>query len=179
MRGAPQLAVACGLVALFAAGCAAGGQPAPTAAAIPTAVPSITQPKSVPATRPCSALTPRQLTALKLPASGQSRQSTSGPECEWLNSREHWLTLTMYTGGSLLTLLHHASPTTTRVRIEGYPALETFTDKGSYCMYAVGYRQGKAFEVAMQGGTPDSCTALHTAIADILADAPSATQSPG
>jgi hypothetical protein len=177
MTRAPLLAVPCGLVALMAAGCSAGGHPELTATAMPTAVPSITQPKSLPATRPCSALTGHQLAALALPAPGQSRKSSSGPECEWVNTREHWLTLTMFTGGSLLTLLQRSDPTTTRVRVEGYPALETFTGKGSYCRYAVGYRQGKAFVVAMQGGRPDSCTMLHAAIADILRNAPAVTES--
>lgn len=160
---------ACALAGLLATGCTTSRSSNPP---VPTAVPSIQQPKALPVTRPCSVLTQRQLKKLDLPSGGRERSSSNGPECEWVTRRGHWLTVTMFADGGLLPLLHRSGPSTTRVRIGGYPALETFTNRGAYCRYEVGYASGRAFIVAMRGGRPNSCTALHPAMTDILGNAP-------
>jgi hypothetical protein len=143
--------------------------------ALPT-VPSIGDAKAASGKDPCALLHARQLRNLGLPPGGAAGSGTGGPSCTWNSGGKRALTLTLFDGkDGLTTLLHHSDSSTTRVRIEGYPALETFTDAGAYCRYDVGYAAHRAFTVTMSGGEPDSCVALHQAMHDVLANMPTAT----
>ncbi len=57
-------------------------------------------------------------------------------------------------------LAKRSDPAAARVRLNGYPALETFTRGGAYCRYDVGNAPRQALVATMSGGTPDSCRAL-------------------
>lgn len=164
IRGVRQVG-ACAVLAVVVAGCGGSTQ---AENAIPT-VPSISNAKSVSGVDPCDLLTDEQLATVGLRAQGKPKDSEDGPTCVWKASPDRKITLTMFNGKhGLTTLLHRSGPDTTRVRIEGYPALETFTDEGRYCRYEVGYAEGEAFIVTMTGGKPDSCVALHQVMPAIL-----------
>ena len=69
-------------------------------------------------------------------------------------------------------LAANSEPTTARVRLAGYPALETFTGAGEFCQYDVGVAADQVVMASLQGGTPDSCTALQTVLPAMLATLP-------
>jgi hypothetical protein len=75
-------------------------------------------------------------------------------------------------GGGLAVLAERSEPTTARVRLAGYPALETFTPGGAFCQYDVAVADEQVVMAALEGGTPDSCTALQGLVPEVLADLP-------
>lgn len=83
------------------------------------------------------------------------------------------LTLTLYTGGGgLATLAQNSQPTTARVRLAGYPALETFTERGEFCQYDVAVAADQVVMVSLEDVAPDSCTALQSVVPAVLSNLP-------
>jgi hypothetical protein len=72
----------------------------------------------------------------------------------------------------LQTLASDSDPATARVRIAGYPALETFTRQGKYCRYDLGNAPDQVLVATMTGGTPDSCQALQPILNDVVEGLP-------
>ena len=110
------------------------GRPAP-----PTpAVPAIGAARDASRADPCALLSTTQLAAHGLDGTGTPTAAEEGPHCRWRGTAGE-LDVTLYTGGGgLSTLAANSEPTTTRVRLAGYPALETFTGRGEFCQYDVG-----------------------------------------
>ncbi|MGH3568015.1 MAG: hypothetical protein ACRDRH_18685 [Pseudonocardia sp.] len=93
--------------------------------------------------------------------------------CTWGIGRAPTLTLTLYTnGGGLATLAQNSQPTTTRVRLVGYPTLETFTERGEFCQYDVGVAADQAVMMSLVDTAPDSCTALQAVVPAVLSNLP-------
>ncbi len=154
---------------LLTTGCGGGADVAPP---VPP-VPPIDEAKNARGQDPCALLRSEQLTQFGLPARGQETRVQEGPRCEWRDAGAVSLTVTLYTdGGGLATLARNSEPTTARVRIEGYPALETFTGQGEFCQYDVGVAPDQVVMASMQNGVPDSCTALQSVLPAILANLP-------
>ncbi len=85
------------------------------------------------------------------------------------------LGLTLYTdGGGIATLARNSEPTTRRVRVSGYPALETFTGRGEFCQYDVGIAEAQVVILAMETPAPDSCTTLQTVLPMVVGNLPPA-----
>ncbi|MCA1675918.1 MAG: hypothetical protein LC799_28350, partial [Actinobacteria bacterium] len=83
------------------------------------------------------------------------------------------LTIALFLAPKALdTLAQNSDPTTARVRLAGYPALETFTEQGQYCQYDVGPAPDQVVIGAMSGGMPDSCTALQSVMITALGNLP-------
>ena len=53
-----------------------------------------------------------------------------------------------------------------------YAALETFTGAGEFCQYDVGVASDQVVMASLQGGRPDSCTALQAVLPDVVAALP-------
>ena len=66
------------------------------------------------------------------------------------------------------TIRQPRESTTTRVRLAGYPALETFTARGEFCRYDVGVASDQAIVATMRGGEPDSCSALQDLLTVVI-----------
>lgn len=155
---------ACGL--LLAAGCGGGEPAAPP-------LPAIEDAKDVRGLDPCALLPAEQAAQLDLPAAGVATSAPEGPRCEWRGEQGVSLGLTLYAAaGGLATLAENSQPTTTRVRLAGYPALETFTGEGAFCQYDVGVASDQVVLADLTGADPDSCTALQQVLPAILADLP-------
>jgi uncharacterized protein DUF3558 len=157
-----------------AAGCAqptpqAGPQPAP---APPTdAAPAVPDARDARAADPCALPTSAQLATLGISGSGARVTAPEGPGCAWRGRAE--LGITLYTsGGGIATLARNSEPTTSRVRLAGYPALETFTGKGEFCQYDVAVAATQVVSASLQGGSPDSCTALQAVLPGVVANLP-------
>lgn len=154
---------------LLTTGCGGGANGAPP---VPP-VPAIDNAKDARGQDPCALLSAEQLAAFGLPAPGQGARVQEGARCEWRGVEPVSLTVTLYTdGGGLATLARNSEATTARVRIEGYPALETFTGTGKFCQYDMGVAPNQVVMASMDNGVPDSCTALQSVLPAVLANLP-------
>ena len=143
-----------------------------SAPAVPD-LPPIDAPRDVRGADPCALVDEAALTAAGVAAPGTAGAGTEGPRCEWSGGAGRLLVVTVFTGdGGLGTLAGNSEPTTTRVRLAGYPALETFTGSGEFCQYDIGVADDQALLVALDGGEPDSCTALQALLPPVLARLP-------
>jgi hypothetical protein len=152
-------------VLLVLVGCA-GGAPA---------VPEIENPREARAADPCALMDAAALAEAGLSGPGTPGDGAEGPRCEWRGEPPRLLAVTLFTGaGGLATLAENSAPTTTRVRLAGYPALETFTGEGEFCQYDVGTAPDQVVLVALDGGVPDSCTELQEIVPDLVGRLPAA-----
>ena len=161
--------------AVLVAGCAHAATPqgAPPEQSS-DAVPTVRDARDARAANPCSVPTKAQLTALGVSSAGTPVTAPEGPRCEWHGRPE--LGITLYTsGGGIATLARNSEPTTSRVRLAGYPALETFTGTGEFCQYDVGVAETQVLSASLDGGSPDSCTALQAVLPDVVANLPALT----
>ncbi len=178
-RACPAAAVlAAALIAV--AGCGEPDDPAAAPASPPPpAASSIRDPRDVRAVDPCALPSGKHLQDLGIGVAGVAVSAPEGRRCEWRGTAEEGgdgpaeLGITLYTdGGGLETLAENSEPTTARVRLAGYPALETFTGTGEFCQYDVGVAPNQVVMASLQGGTPDSCTALQAVLPDLLGTLP-------
>jgi hypothetical protein len=140
---------------LAAAGCASRGAPVET-----PSVPQVESPRGLVGIDPCTLLDDASRTAFGL-ETGVPGQDELGANCRWTGQNAQEAQLTAFTSGRGLTdLTKGRDSTTSRVRLLGYPALETFTARGEFCRYDVGVAQDQAIVATMNAGEPDSCTAL-------------------
>lgn len=150
--------------ALVLAGCAGSAQPGPSD--VPD-VPKITDSLDVTARSPCELLTQPQAADLGL-GSGKPGQTDLGAQCVW-RTEQVTLALTRYVdGGGLAAIARDADPAAARVRVMGYPALETFTEGGQYCRYDVGVSERQVIVATMKGGEPSSCAVLQDVLSYAL-----------
>jgi hypothetical protein len=135
-------------------------------------VPAVEDPKDARGVSPCALLTAEQAEQFGVPdAAGITAPEGAG--CQWRGDGGTLLTVVLYVdGGGLATLAANSEPTTSRVRISGYPALETFTGRGEFCQYDVAVAHDQVILASLTGGTPDSCTALQRVVTAILAEVP-------
>jgi uncharacterized protein DUF3558 len=160
-------AIAVCLLVGLSAGCASGAEP--------PAVPPVGNARDARAADPCALPTAVQLATLGVTAPPTTAPAAEGPRCVWRGTPDHGpeLGITLYTaGGGLAVLAENSEPTTARVRLAGYPALETFTGTGEFCQYDVGVAADQVVMASLQGGTPDSCTALQAVLPAMLATLP-------
>lgn len=136
-------------------------------------VPPVQDPRDVRDVDPCALPDAAALAAAGVAAPGASSTGPEGPRCEWRGEAGRLLAVTVFTGdGGLGVLAANSEPTTTRVRLAGYPALETFTGAGEFCQYDVGVAADQVLLVALEGGEPDSCSALQSLLPPVLAALP-------
>jgi Protein of unknown function (DUF3558) len=143
--------------------------------AAPTTVPPIGHARDARAADPCALPTGAQLATLGITTSGAAATAAEGPRCEWRTSPQTGpeLGITLFVnGGGLATLAANSDPTTSRVRLAGYPALETFTGTGEFCQYDVGVAPDQVVMASLEGGKPDSCTALQALLPGVVANLP-------
>jgi Protein of unknown function (DUF3558) len=164
--------------AVLAAGCAHTATPQAARTALPAqpsdAAPAVRDARDARAADPCTLPTGDQLTALGISGAGTPTTAPEGPRCEWHGRPE--LGITLYTnGGGIATLARNSEPTTSRVRLAGYPALETFTGTGEFCQYDVGVAATQVLSASLDGGSPDSCTALQAVLPGVVANLPALT----
>ncbi len=138
-------------------------------------LPAIDEPREARAADPCALMDAGALDVARLAGPGTASTTPEGPRCEWLGESRRRLAVTLFTGaGGLATLADNSAATTTRVRLDSYPALETFTGEGEFCQYDVGIAPDQVVLVALDGGLPDSCTELQELVPDILDRLPAA-----
>jgi hypothetical protein len=143
--------------------------------AAPEAVPPIGNARDARSADPCTLAGAEQLATLGISARGTSTTAPDGRRCEWRVTSEtsSELGITLFVGGGGLgTLAANSEPTTSRVRLAGYPALETFTGTGEFCQYDVGVAPDQVLMASLAGGTPDSCTALQAVLPDVVRNLP-------
>jgi Protein of unknown function (DUF3558) len=143
--------------------------------AVAPAVPPIGHARDARAADPCALATAAQLATLGIDTPGTVTPAPEGRRCEWRTTTETGpeLGITLFVdGGGLATLAGNSEPTTSRVRLAGYPALETFTGTGEFCQYDVGVAPDQVVMASLQGGRPDSCTALQAVLPDLVANLP-------
>ncbi len=160
--------VAALLLTAGATGC--GREPA-----APAPAPPVGNARDARATDPCALPTAAQLAALGITVPGAAATAAEGRRCEWRAVPESGpgLQITLFVGdGGLATLAANSEPTTARVRLAGYPALETFTGAGEFCQYDVGVATDQVVMAALEGGTPDSCTALQAVLPGVVENLP-------
>ena len=141
----------------------------------PSTVPPIEHARDARAADPCALPTGAQLASLGITASGTAAAAAEGRRCTWRATPETGpeLGITLFVdGGGLATLAANSEPSTSRVRLAGYPALETFTGTGEFCQYDVGVAPGQVLMASLEGGEPDSCTALQAVLPDVMANLP-------
>ena len=155
-----RLLVACAMLA--AAGCGAGEPPpAPT-------VPAVESPKGLVGIDPCTLLDGPARATLGLDP-GVPGQDELGANCSWTGKNAASTQLTAFTSGKGLSdLTKDRDSTTSRVRLLGYPALETFTARGEFCRYDVGVAADQAIVATMHDGDPDSCSALQRLLTVVI-----------
>lgn len=159
------LVVAAGLLAV--AGCGSGEPPAQT-----PPVPVVESPKGLVGIDPCALLDAAALSSLGLDA-GVPGQDELGANCSWSGQNSGSAQVTAFTSGKGLSdLTKNRDSTTSRVRLLGYPALETFTAKGEFCRYDVGVAQTQAIVATMHDGKPDSCSALQDLLTVVIKKLP-------
>jgi hypothetical protein len=167
--------VVVGAAAVLLTGVAAGcGRDA----AAPALVPPIGHARDARAADPCALPTGTQLAALGITVPGAAGAAAEGRRCAWRTGSESGpeLQITLFVdGGGLATLAANSEPTTSRVRLAGYPALETFTGTGEFCQYDVGIATDQVVMASLQGGTPDSCTALQAVLPAVVEGLPGLT----
>lgn len=137
-------------------------------------VPAIENPRDARNVDPCTLLSGEQLAQFGLSGSPRPSRTADGlPRCDWgvEGATTAWVQL-FTTGDGLQTLTANSDPTTARVRLANYPALETYTEAGAFCQYDVGQAPGQAVMAAMTGGAPDSCTALQPLVTVVLNNLP-------
>jgi hypothetical protein len=151
-----------GAAVLLAAGCGTDGTPAPTP------VPPVETPRGLVGLDPCALLDEAALGTLRFEA-GVPGQDEFGANCSWRGQHAATAQLTAFTSGKgLADLTKERDSTTSRVRLLGYPALETFTARGEFCRYDVGVAQDQAIVATMRAGEPDSCTALQDLLTVVI-----------
>jgi hypothetical protein len=151
---------------LVAAGC--GSEPP---AATPP-VPAVESPKGLVGIDPCALLDADALSQLRLDT-GVPGQDELGANCSWAGANTGSAQVTAFTSGKGLSdLTKNRDSTTSRVRLLGYPALETFTARGEFCRYDVGVAQDQAIVATMHDGEPDSCTALQDLLTVVITRLP-------
>jgi hypothetical protein len=158
-------AVAISCIAMLA-GCSSEEPPPPK-------VPPIESPKGLVGLDPCALVDGPARSTLGL---GQGVPGTDelGANCRWSGRSPKTLQLTSYTSGAgLADLTKKIDPASSRVRLSGYPALETFTTGGQFCRYDVGVAREQAIVATMDGGEPDSCTVLQKLLTTVLSHLPS------
>lgn len=161
VRTAIATAASCCLLVLAACTGGTGGTPARPS------VPPISNAKDATYLEPCSMLTPAHRQKLSL-GPGTPGRTDLGTQCVW-RTGELTLALTLYVGdGGLAALAATSEPAAQRVRIQGYPALETFTRGGAYCRYDVGVSERQVVVATMEGGEPSSCAALQEVLSYAL-----------
>ncbi|MCO1658301.1 DUF3558 family protein [Pseudonocardia sp. S2-4] len=135
-------------------------------------VPTITDVRDAAGADPCALVTPEQLAGAGLGGAGTAVPADEGPRCRW-RSGAGSLDLTLYTDGEgLATIAANSEPTTTRVRLDGYPALETFTGRGEFCQYDVGVSASQVVMAALEAPDPDSCEVLQRLLPGVLDNLP-------
>jgi hypothetical protein len=145
-----------------------GSSPAP-----PT-VPTIGDARDARGADPCALLSAEQLGRAGLAGAGTATTAEEGPSCHWHGSAGD-LDVTIYTGGGgLATLAANSEPTTTRVRLAGYPALETFTGRGEFCQYDVGVADRQVVSAALAAPAPGSCDLLQRVVPALVGRLPAA-----
>ncbi|MGH3762194.1 DUF3558 family protein [Actinophytocola sp.] len=147
-------------------GCSSDDEPRPPR------VPSIESPKGLVGLDPCTLVDGEARATLGL-GPGEPGTDELGANCRWNGRSPLTVRLTSYTSGDGLTdLTKEVAPEASRVRLRGYPALETFTTGGEFCRYDVGVAQEQAIVATMDGGKPDSCTALQKLLTGVLSQLP-------
>lgn len=135
----------------------------------------MTEAKQARGSDPCGLLDDDQLARAGLRRPGVADAAPEGPRCSWRGRDGRVLDVTLFVeGGGIDTLAANSEPTTTRVRLEGYPALETFTADGRFCQYDVAVADRQVVMAAMENGSPDSCSALQNLLPSVLAELPPA-----
>jgi hypothetical protein len=138
----------------------------------PPSVPPIESPKGLVGLDPCALVDGDARDSLGLEP-GVPGTDELGANCRWNGRKPLTVQLTAYTSGEGLTdLTKKVDPAASRVRLEGYPALETFTTGGEFCRYDVGVAAEQAIVATMDGGKPDSCTALQKLLTAVLSRLP-------
>ena len=151
---------------LVTAGCA-GEAPPPE-----QTVPPVESPKGLVGIDPCALLDNAARTDLGLDA-GVPGTDELGANCKWTGVHAESAQLTAFTSGKGLTeLAEDRDSTTSRVRLMGYPALETFTARGEFCRYDVGVAADQAIVATMRSGEPDSCSALQELLTVVISALP-------
>ena len=152
---------------LVTAGCAGEAPPPPE----PT-VPPVESPKGLVGIDPCALLDDSARTDLGFDT-GLPGQDELGANCKWTGRHAESAQLTAFTSGNgLAELAEGRDSTTSRVRLMGYPALETFTARGEFCRYDVGVAADQAIVATMRAGEPDSCTALQELLTVVITRLP-------
>lgn len=164
IRRLPAAMALCGVALLVSAGCSAQ---APRS----TSVPAIESPKRLVGLDPCVLLDGDTRATYGL-GEGVPGQDEFGASCRWSGRAPLKVQLTAYTSGAGLSDLDTKGDSAARVRLSGYPALETFTGGGSFCRYDVGVAEVQAIVATMDGGEPDSCTALQKLLTAVLSRLP-------
>jgi len=156
-----RLLVVAGAV-LAVAGCGADGPPPE-----PT-VPPVESPRGLVGIDPCALLDDPARATLGLDT-GVPGQDELGANCGWTGKDAASAQLTAFTSGrGLSDLAKDRDSTTSRVRLVGYPALETFTARGEFCRYDVGVAATQAIVATMRNGRPDSCSALQKLLTVVI-----------
>lgn len=151
---------------LVVAGCAAQ-EPPPD-----PPVPSVESPKGLVGIDPCALIDDTARSSLGFDT-GVPGQDEFGANCRWTGTGAESAQLTAFTSGDgLAELAEDRDSTTSRVRLLGYPALETFTARGEFCRYDVGVAQDQAIVATMRAGEPDSCTALQELLTVVITRLP-------
>jgi Protein of unknown function (DUF3558) len=150
---------------LVSAGCSSEAPPPPS-------VPPIESPKGLVGLDPCALVDGDARARLGL-GPGKPGADELGANCRWTGRKPLSVQLTSYTSGDGLSdLTEQVDPAASRVRLSGYPALETFTTGGAFCRYDVGVAAEEAIVATMDGGEPDSCTALQKLLTTVLSRLP-------
>jgi Protein of unknown function (DUF3558) len=135
-------------------------------------VPPIESPKGLVGLDPCTLVDGTARASLGL-GKGIPGTDELGANCKWSGKSPRTVQLTSYTSGDGLSdLTEKVDPAASRVRLSGYPALETFTTGGEFCRYDIGVAQEQAIVATMDGGEPDSCTALQKLLGAVLSRLP-------
>lgn len=151
------------LAVLVAVGACAGPDDPP--------VPEIEDARDPASVAVCDLLGPDEQTRLELDA-GTAGVAPEGPRCRWAG-RAAALEVTVFAAEDALGVLaSNSEPTTTRVRLAGFPALETFTEGGRFCQYDVAVAADRVVLAALEGGEPDACTALQGLLPGVLGGLP-------
>jgi hypothetical protein len=167
-RGGRFAAIAAVVLVTTVAACGRGD-------AAPRTVPPIGNARDARSADLCALPTGGQLATLGIRTPGAATTAAEGRRCEWRTTPETGpeLGITVFVGsGGLATLAANSEPTTSRVRLAGYPALETFTGTGEFCQYDVAVAPDQVLMASLVGGSPDSCTALQAVLPDVVRNLP-------
>ncbi len=135
------------------------------APAVP-AVPPVADVREVRGVDPCTLAGPEALAEAGVAPPGVPTAGPDGAGCTWRGVGAR-LSITPFPG-ELGALARGSDATTTRVRLAGRPALETFTGAGEFCQYDVAVADDQSLLLALDGGRPDSCTALQALAPGLL-----------